>query len=298
MARQEADRCKTELSTLQAKLTPENFLTVARKVKKAQKHKIWEQKKIKEMQEYRDSTESRREKLHAEIDKKWARKLAREKEKAKLQSRQERTRLQKLKEAQVVLKEKKLLTLVQKLDQLRMLRRERLKREGHFFPEEDQEFYNRIQQQEQGLARQKKEQEECQETKNQAQKERVEARQQRMAQQKLKQQSQERGRVKKQQLKVPIPSTIAHATLLSPSSASQPPHKTQTPESSKVPPANIQMPGQEDCDRKGQAEVQLIRELWAQYVVDEDSSNGSCIPLDLEDPPPPSSHFWAVLLIK
>lgn len=32
------------------------------------------------MQEYRDNSESRREKLHAEIDKKWARKLAREKE--------------------------------------------------------------------------------------------------------------------------------------------------------------------------------------------------------------------------
>lgn len=179
-----------------------------------------------------------------------------------------------------------------------MLRRERLKREGHFFPEEDQEFYNRIQQQEQSLARQKKEQEERQETKNQAQKERVEARQQRMAQQKLKQQSEERGRVKKQQLEEPIPSAIAHATLLSPSSASQPPHEARTPEPSKFPPANMQLPGQEDCDRNSPAEVQLIRELWAQYVVDEDSPNGSCIPLGLEDPPPPSSHFWAVLLIK
>jgi len=191
-----------------------------------------------------------------------------------------------------------MLTLVQKLDQLRMLRRERLKREGHFFPEEDQEFYNRIQQQEQGLARREKELEERQEKKNQSRKERAEARQQRMAQHMLNQQSEERGRVKKQPLKEPIPSAIAHAILLSPSSASQPLHITQTPEPSKVPPENMQLPGKEDCDRGGLEEVQFIRELWAQYIVDKDSPNGSCIPLDLGDPPPPSSHFWSVLLIK
>jgi len=41
-------------------------------------------------------------------------------------------------------KHKELKKLLEKVKQLRDLRRERLKREGHFFPEEDDEFFNRI----------------------------------------------------------------------------------------------------------------------------------------------------------
>ncbi|KAF9338155.1 hypothetical protein BG006_009530 [Podila minutissima] len=260
------------------------------------------------MQEYRDNTESRREKLHAEIDKKWAKKLAREKEIEERRSRQEETRLKELKEAQAALTEKRLLSLVQKLDQLRMLRRERLKREGHFFPEEDQEFYERIQQQEQGLARRKKEQEERQDKKKQVRNERVEARQQRMAQQKKLEQSEEtaigsndsnegrKGRVKKQRPKEPIPSEVTHLPLLSPSPIFPPPHAVA--QTLDIPSTLIELSEQEACDQRDPEEIQMIRELWAHYVVDEDSPDGSCIPLDLGYPPLPSSHFWAALLFK
>lgn len=199
---------------------------------------------------------------------------------------------------------------MQKLDQLRMLRREHLKREGHFFPEEDQEFYERIQQQEQDLARRKKEQEEHQEKKKQARSERLGARQQRMAQRKLKQSEESaigsndgtkdrKGRVKRQKLKEPTPSETTHPTLLPPSPDFLPPHATaQTLQPLGVPPAFIELSEQEACDRRDPEEIQMNRELWAHYVVDEDSPDGSCIPLDLGEPPPPSSHFWAALLIK
>lgn len=168
-----------------------------------------------------------------------------------------------------------------------MLRRERLKREGHFFPEEDQEFYERIQQQEQDLARRKKEQEECQEKKKQVRNERVAARQQRMAQQK---------KLKKQRLKEPIPSEVTHPTLLSPSPISPPPHAIA--QTLDIPSTFIELSEQEACDQRDPEEIQMIRELWAHYVVDEDSPDGSCIPLGLGYPPLPSSHFWAALLFK
>ncbi|KAG0006006.1 hypothetical protein BGZ79_010654 [Entomortierella chlamydospora] len=150
-----AKRLKEELENLNANLTPERLAVVAKKITKALKRKEWKKRRITKMQEYRDTTEERRRKLNAEIDRKCEKILARDKKKekrklAKQVAKQER-RQERRQEARKIAQGKQTVALVQKLQRLKTLRRERMKRAGHFFPEEDNEFFERIHKAEEAL---------------------------------------------------------------------------------------------------------------------------------------------------
>ncbi|KAF9429995.1 hypothetical protein BGZ94_008726 [Podila epigama] len=323
IASAEAKRCKADLMALHAKLTPENLLTAARKAKRAAKHKRWKQKKIKEMQAYRDNTEQRRLELHAAIDKKWARKLERERKKAKRQLEKDEQRAKTEQKRQRKREEKQMSLLVQRLSQLRVLRRERLKREGHFFPEEDQEFYERIRRQEEELAARKEANKEQQEKQKQLQKERAEIRKQKRLQkkqelkqkQKQKQEQEQEQEEKKGQSSRTTESldTIDQNHVARTRETTPGPHLGQQAlqPMDSVQPLSGTLHGQpviaasapntfnaasHDVDEHAQEEIQRIRLLWSHYIVDDSMENGSCSPPDLGIPFPPSSHFWAALL--
>lgn len=72
--------------------------------------------------------------------------------------RQRRLRIRQRAKTAKLTKETFLKKLAGKLVQLRSLRREKLKREGHFFPEEDDEFFNKIAKQAQKAERKERKQ--------------------------------------------------------------------------------------------------------------------------------------------
>ncbi|CAI2175179.1 10401_t:CDS:2 [Funneliformis geosporum] len=93
-----------------------NFSSIDQQFIEKVKFKLSKTRRHKKLQSVRDERQRRRETLHKTIDEWRTEWIAKE----------------------LALKR------VKKVKKLRDLRRERLKREGHFFPEEDDEFFNRI----------------------------------------------------------------------------------------------------------------------------------------------------------
>ncbi|KAG9296884.1 hypothetical protein G9A89_006839 [Geosiphon pyriformis] len=114
------------------------------KLSKIRRHKKWQKKHIKKLQMVRDERRRRRETLHKTIDEwrtEWiAKELAFKREQARKENAEKRVEEAEAKKTQ----HKELSTILEKVKKLRDLRRQRLKREGHFFPEEDDEFFNKV----------------------------------------------------------------------------------------------------------------------------------------------------------
>ncbi|GBB85043.1 hypothetical protein RclHR1_11610003 [Rhizophagus clarus] len=114
------------------------------KLSKVRRHQKWRKKHIKKLQSVRDERQRRRETLHKTIDEwrtEWiAKELALKREQARKEEAEKRVQEAEAKKSE----HKELTKLLEKVKKLRDLRRERLKREGHFFPEEDDEFFNKI----------------------------------------------------------------------------------------------------------------------------------------------------------
>ncbi|KAG0341000.1 hypothetical protein BG004_006197 [Podila humilis] len=329
LARQEAERCKIDLASLQAKLTPENLLAVTRKTKRAQKHKIWEQNKAKKAQEGLESEELRREKLHAAIDRKWARKLDREKKRERTRRFFERTNEENRRVAREALQEKQMLTLLHNLGQLRMLRRERLKREGHLFPEEDQEFFDRVKKEEENVVQRKMEEEERLEKKKAARKAKIEAKRLRFLDQSQRELQpeqpltgqniesceslKEEEGTKRQRTKRWInsdkglghtDSSAAPGTICPVQQQELTQGMTLEDEQNQqqqhlhLPREYVSVSKELEGDQRDPVQIQRIRGLWSEYIVDPGSADGTCISLDLGNPVSPSSHFWEALILS
>ncbi|CAG8784855.1 5357_t:CDS:2, partial [Racocetra persica] len=100
--------------------------------------------KIVEDQPPQDERQRRRETLHKTIDEwrtEWiAKELALKREQARKREAEKRVQEAEANRS----KHRELSKLLEKVKKLRDLRRDRLKREGHFFPEEDDEFFNKV----------------------------------------------------------------------------------------------------------------------------------------------------------
>ncbi|RIB07804.1 hypothetical protein C2G38_397612 [Gigaspora rosea] len=114
------------------------------KIARAETAKKWRKKHIKKLQMVRDERQRRRETLHKTIDEwrtEWiAKELALKREQARKREAEKRVQEAEANRS----KHRELSKLLDKVKKLRDLRRERLKREGHFFPEEDDEFFNKV----------------------------------------------------------------------------------------------------------------------------------------------------------
>ncbi|RUS26782.1 hypothetical protein BC938DRAFT_484123 [Jimgerdemannia flammicorona] len=142
---EKAEAAKKEMETILAQFAGPTALTeLRRKLSKIRRHKKWQKKHIKKLQSVRDERERRRETLHKDIDDWRAEWIAMEAVRKQEEARK--------KEAEKVVQEaeanknkhRDLTRLLEKVQKLRDLRREKMKREGHFFPGEDDEFFNRI----------------------------------------------------------------------------------------------------------------------------------------------------------
>ncbi|CAG8519961.1 4260_t:CDS:2 [Ambispora leptoticha] len=139
------EKIKSEYETNMNEILNEEFqIKLKQKISKIQRHKKWQKQHIKKLQNVRDERRRRRETLHKTIDEwrtEWiAKELAFKREQARKENAEKR-----VEEAEANKnRHKEMSKLLEKVKKLRDLRRERLKREGHFFPEEDNEFFNKV----------------------------------------------------------------------------------------------------------------------------------------------------------
>ncbi|CAG8561519.1 7559_t:CDS:2 [Paraglomus brasilianum] len=134
-----------ESKTLISELSDPLFINrLKKKLSKIRRHKKWRTCHVKRLQSVRDERQRRRETLHKLIDEwrtEWiAKELASKREQARRNEAIKRVEAADQKK----LRHRELTQLLEKVGKLRDIRRERLKREGHFFPEEDNEFFSRV----------------------------------------------------------------------------------------------------------------------------------------------------------
>ncbi|KAJ2961688.1 hypothetical protein NQZ79_g3049 [Umbelopsis isabellina] len=126
-------------------LSEESTLEQLKEKRARQKRKReWKRRHIKTLQDTRDRRRERRLKIHQDIDRwrvEWIEKDAADRQKEK--ERQEADKQRKL-AASARNRERNNQLLVDKLLELRTIRRNKLKAQGHFFPEEGNEFYEQI----------------------------------------------------------------------------------------------------------------------------------------------------------
>ncbi|KAF0511888.1 u11/u12 small nuclear ribonucleoprotein 59 kda protein [Gigaspora margarita] len=139
------ETAKKTLDTNMQTLLEQKFVdNLKLRLSKINRHKKWRKKHIKKLQMVRDERQRRRETLHKTIDEwrtEWiAKELALKREQARRREAEKRVQEAEANRS----KHRELSKLLEKVKKLRDLRRDRLKREGHFFPEEDDEFFNKV----------------------------------------------------------------------------------------------------------------------------------------------------------
>ncbi|KAJ3278547.1 hypothetical protein HK104_002241 [Borealophlyctis nickersoniae] len=149
---EEAKRLEEQRDVLVAKVTDQHVVKSMRfKLAKLRRKKRWRVRHIKKLRAVRDDAPRKREEMHKKIDQWRADRLAKEgkaKEEAKLDKQ-----LQKhLNEIAVARKKRQdKVKLIERLQKLQSLRREKAKKKGHVFPEEDDQFFSRIQRETESL---------------------------------------------------------------------------------------------------------------------------------------------------
>ncbi|CAL9090568.1 unnamed protein product [Musa acuminata var. zebrina] len=152
------EAANTLLSTLKYQLVPLNGITsqaipweeksaavkFANKLQKSKRNKLWKKKKRKRVAELACKLREDYDKADHDADEWRVREIANDmarhkvesmKEIAKLKSREERKRLE---------SELELFLVVEKLQELHSIRIQKLKKQGHFIPEEDDKFLERV----------------------------------------------------------------------------------------------------------------------------------------------------------
>ncbi|KAF6154548.1 hypothetical protein GIB67_027821 [Kingdonia uniflora] len=146
------------ISTLRSRLEPFNVVTnqessweeksatfrLANKIQKHKRNKLWRKRKRKHIAEALTKDRERFDQTDQEADEWRAREIANDiasrkvekmKEIAKLKAKEDRERLE---------SELELILIVEKLQELRSVRIQKLKKQGHFLPEEDDKFLERV----------------------------------------------------------------------------------------------------------------------------------------------------------
>ncbi|KAI8581324.1 hypothetical protein K450DRAFT_232509 [Umbelopsis ramanniana AG] len=143
----ELDSLKEEIAATVKEMSSESHIRRLKQLLSRQKRKReWKRRHLKKLQQTRDKRREKRRRLHEEIDRwrvEWIEKEEENKKKARERQKAEKQR--KL-EASIRNHERNSQLLVQKLLELRAIRRRKLKAQGHFFPEEGNEFFERIRQ--------------------------------------------------------------------------------------------------------------------------------------------------------
>ncbi|ORX78559.1 hypothetical protein K493DRAFT_321195 [Basidiobolus meristosporus CBS 931.73] len=146
--RLELEELKSQIRESLDSLTssPKELERLKQKIAKRERHKKWRRRHIKKLQAVRDERQRKRETLHKDIDEwraEWLEKDKVTKEEAVRKLKAD-TKVEQVEQKRN--KHKDLTELLKEMLKLRDLRREKLKKEGHYFPEQEDPFFDQIRQ--------------------------------------------------------------------------------------------------------------------------------------------------------
>ncbi|XP_061353801.1 U11/U12 small nuclear ribonucleoprotein 59 kDa protein isoform X2 [Gastrolobium bilobum] len=147
------------MSKLRAQLEPFRYVTdevspweeksavarFANKVHKSKRNKLWRKKKRKRIAEMLAKEREQFDQIDQEADEWRAREIAKDIANSKVAKMKEIAKLKAKEEKKKLEHELELVLIVEKLQELRSIRIQKLKKQGHFLPEEDDKFLERVQ---------------------------------------------------------------------------------------------------------------------------------------------------------
>ncbi|KAG8391889.1 hypothetical protein BUALT_Bualt01G0233800 [Buddleja alternifolia] len=120
------------------------FKRLADKVEKHKRNKCWRKKKRRRIAENLAKESERFDQIDKEADEWRAREIAKDIAQRKVEKMKEIAKLKEKEEKKRLESELELVLIVEKLQELRSMRIQKLKKQGHFFPEEDDKFLERV----------------------------------------------------------------------------------------------------------------------------------------------------------
>ncbi|XP_059634281.1 U11/U12 small nuclear ribonucleoprotein 59 kDa protein [Cornus florida] len=130
-----------ELSPWEEKSAP---VRLANKIQKSKRNKIWRKRKRKRVAEMLAKEREQFDQVDQEADEWRAREIAKDIAKHKVEKMKEIAKHKAKEERERLESELELILMVEKLQELRSIRIQKLKKQGHFFPEEDEKFLDRV----------------------------------------------------------------------------------------------------------------------------------------------------------
>ncbi|THG21942.1 hypothetical protein TEA_008432 [Camellia sinensis var. sinensis] len=117
---------------------------LANKMQKSKRNKQWRKRKRKNIAEMRAKEHERFDQADQAADEWRAREIAKDIAKRKVEKMKEIAKLKAKEEKKILESELELVLIVEKLQELRSLRIQKLKKQGHFLPEEDDKFLEKV----------------------------------------------------------------------------------------------------------------------------------------------------------
>ncbi|KAL3517228.1 hypothetical protein ACH5RR_024130 [Cinchona calisaya] len=114
------------------------------KMQKYKRNKLWRKRKRKQVAEKVAKERKQFDRIDKEADERRAREIAKEIARRKVEKMKEIAKLKAKEEKKILESELELMLIVEKLQELRSLRIQKLKKQGHFLPEEDDKFLERV----------------------------------------------------------------------------------------------------------------------------------------------------------
>ncbi|KAJ8749195.1 hypothetical protein K2173_018667 [Erythroxylum novogranatense] len=114
------------------------------RVRKSKRNKLWRKRQRKRVAEIRQKENERYEQTNREADEWRAREIARDAAQVKVEKMKEIAKLKAKEEKKKLESELELVLIVERLQDLRSIRIQKLKKQGHFLPEQDDEFLERV----------------------------------------------------------------------------------------------------------------------------------------------------------
>ncbi|PON32692.1 Programmed cell death protein [Parasponia andersonii] len=118
---------------------------LSNRIRKSKRNKLWRKRKRKRTAELLAKERERFDQTDQEADEWRAREIAKDIAKRKVENMKEIAKLKAKEEGKKLESELELVLIVEKLQELRSIRIQKLKKQGHFLPEEDDKFLERVQ---------------------------------------------------------------------------------------------------------------------------------------------------------
>ncbi|KAJ3694569.1 hypothetical protein LUZ60_010049 [Juncus effusus] len=120
------------------------MVKLSQKMQKSKRNKLWRKRKRKRIAELISKEREDYDKLDQEADEWRAKEIAEDIARRKVESMKEIAKKKANEEKKRLESELELVLIVEKLKELRSIRIQKLKKQGHFFPEEDDKFLDRV----------------------------------------------------------------------------------------------------------------------------------------------------------